>query len=185
MATGLFKMLQSVQSTDEMLGFLDSSTFDVLIEFDLNSRTFQKIYDVSKKYPIPLQDGSFEDMYVTLVEILIHPEDKMRFCVLMTELEKRLKESEIPGLVSEEFRIRLLSGSIIPIWFFPAGVAKVLSCLPFVYIYQLPLSIYIGRGDRVEHLWQMQIQFVWLLVLTGIFFFAQHRITRKVMVQGG
>ena len=48
MATGLFKMLQSVQSTDEMLGFLDSSTFDVLIEFDLNSRTFQKIYDVSK-----------------------------------------------------------------------------------------------------------------------------------------
>jgi ABC-type uncharacterized transport system, permease component len=81
--------------------------------------------------------------------------------------------------------IRLLSGSIIPIWFFPTGVAKVLSCLPFVYIYQLPLSIYIGRGDRVEHLWQMQIQFVWLLVLTGIFFFAQHRITRKVMVQGG
>ena len=81
--------------------------------------------------------------------------------------------------------IRLLSGSIIPIWFFPTGVAKVLSCLPFVYIYQLPLSIYIGRGDRVEHLCQMQIQFVWLLVLTGIFFFAQHRITRKVMVQGG
>ena len=113
MATGLFKMLQSVQSTDEMLGFLDSSTFDVLVEFDLNSRTFQKIHDVSKKYPIPLQDGSFEDMYVTLVEILIHPEDKMRFCVLMTELEKRLNESEIPGLVSEEFRIRLLSGSYI------------------------------------------------------------------------
>lgn len=81
--------------------------------------------------------------------------------------------------------IRLLSGSIIPIWFFPAGVAKVLGCLPFVYIYQLPLSIYIGRGDRAEHLWQMQIQFVWLLVLAGIFFFAQHRITRKVMVQGG
>ena len=81
--------------------------------------------------------------------------------------------------------IRLLSGSIIPIWFFPAGVAKVLGCLPFVYIYQLPLSIYIGRGDRAEHLWQMQIQFVWLLVLTGIFFFAQHRVTRKVMVQGG
>ena len=81
--------------------------------------------------------------------------------------------------------IRLLSGSIIPIWFFPAGVAKVLGCLPFVYIYQLPLSIYIGRGDRAEHLWQMQIQFVWLLVLAGIFFFAQHRVTRKVMVQGG
>ena len=48
--------------------------------------------------------------------------------------------------------LRLLSGSIIPVWFFPAGVARVLESLPFVYIYQLPLSIYIGRGTRAEHL---------------------------------
>jgi len=81
--------------------------------------------------------------------------------------------------------LRLLSGSIIPIWFFPAGVAKVLSSLPFVYIYQLPLSIYIGKGDRIEQLAQMRIQFVWLLVLAGVFIFAQKQITRKVMVQGG
>ena len=81
--------------------------------------------------------------------------------------------------------LRLLSGSIIPIWFFPAGVAKVLSSLPFVYIYQLPLSIYIGKGDRIEQLAQMRIQSVWLLVLAGVFIFAQKQITRKVMVQGG
>ena len=81
--------------------------------------------------------------------------------------------------------LRLLSGSIIPIWFFPAGVAKVLSSLPFVYIYQLPLSIYIGKGDRIEQLAQMRIQSVWLLVLAVIFIFAQKQITRKVMVQGG
>ena len=81
--------------------------------------------------------------------------------------------------------LRLLSGSIIPIWFFPAGVAKVLGSLPFVYIYQLPLSIYIGRGDRAEHLSQMRIQFLWLVILAGIFFYVQNRATRKVMVQGG
>ena len=81
--------------------------------------------------------------------------------------------------------LRLLSGSIIPIWFFPAGVAKVLSSLPFVYIYQLPLSIYIGKGDRIEQLAQMRIQSVWLLVLAVIFIFAQKQVTRKVMVQGG
>ena len=81
--------------------------------------------------------------------------------------------------------LRLLSGSIIPIWFFPAGVSRVLASLPFVYIYQLPLSIYIGKGSRAEQIGQMQIQFLWLAVLSALFFFAQGRVTKKVMVQGG
>ena len=81
--------------------------------------------------------------------------------------------------------LRLLSGSIIPIWFFPPGVARVLQSLPFVYIYQLPLSIYIGRGDRAQHLSQMRIQSLWLVILAGLFFYAQNRAARKVMVQGG
>jgi ABC-2 type transport system permease protein len=81
--------------------------------------------------------------------------------------------------------LRLLSGSIIPIWFFPESIARVLSSLPFVYIYQLPLSIYIGRGDRSEHLFQMKIQLMWLVALSLVFFYAQNRVTRKVMVQGG
>ena len=81
--------------------------------------------------------------------------------------------------------LRLLSGSIIPIWFFPTGISKILESLPFVYIYQLPLSIYIGRGDRMQYVSQMRIQFVWLAILLGAFIFAQSRVTRKVMVQGG
>lgn len=81
--------------------------------------------------------------------------------------------------------IRLLSGSIIPVWFFPEGVAKVLSSLPFIYIYQLPLSIYIGRGTRTEHLLQMRIQFLWLVILSALFFLVHNRVTKKVMVQGG
>ena len=81
--------------------------------------------------------------------------------------------------------IRLLSGSIIPLWFFPPAVSKVLGAFPFVYIYQLPLSIYIGKGDRAEHLMQMGIQSIWLAVLCGIFLFVHNRVTKKVMVQGG
>ncbi len=81
--------------------------------------------------------------------------------------------------------IRLLSGSIIPVWFFPEAVANVLNALPFVYIYQLPLSIYIGRGDWDEHIAQMKIQSLWLVVLLVIFYFVQNRATKKVMVQGG
>ena len=81
--------------------------------------------------------------------------------------------------------LRLLSGSIIPVWFFPPAVARVLESLPFVYIYQLPLSIYIGRGDRAQQLAQMRIQLLWLVILGGVFFLVQNRVTRKVMVQGG
>ena len=81
--------------------------------------------------------------------------------------------------------LRLLSGSIIPIWFFPSGVSGILESLPFVYIYQLPLSIYIGRGDRAQQLRQMQIQSLWLVILLGVFCYAKNRVTRKVMVQGG
>ena len=81
--------------------------------------------------------------------------------------------------------IRLISGSIIPLWFFPEGLANVLKVLPFPYIYQLPLSIYIGRGTRAEIFTQMEISLAWAVILFLIFMFAQKRITGKVMVQGG
>jgi len=81
--------------------------------------------------------------------------------------------------------LRLLSGSIIPLWFFPDSVSKVLSFLPFVYIYQLPLGIYIGKGSRAEHLTQMGIQFMWFMILLAAFLLVQNRASRKVMVQGG
>ena len=81
--------------------------------------------------------------------------------------------------------LRLLSGSIIPVWFFPSWIAGVLESLPFVYIYQLPLSIYIGRGTHAQHLSQMRIQTIWLVILLAVFLYVQNRATRKVMVQGG
>lgn len=81
--------------------------------------------------------------------------------------------------------IRLISGSIIPLWFFPDPIANVIKFLPFPYIYQLPLSIYIGRGTRAEIFSGMEIQLAWAVVLFLVFIFAQKQITRKVMVQGG
>lgn len=81
--------------------------------------------------------------------------------------------------------LRLLSGSIIPLWFFPDGVRKVLEAFPFVYIYQPPLSIYIGKGSVEEHIAQMKIQVLWGIVLGSLFIMASRRATKKVMVQGG
>ena len=81
--------------------------------------------------------------------------------------------------------LRLLSGSIIPIWFFPDSLRAVLEALPFVYIYQLPLDIYVGSASTEDILRRMVIQAIWFAVLGTAFFILQRRVLGKVMVQGG
>lgn len=81
--------------------------------------------------------------------------------------------------------VDLLSGAMIPLWFFPDWLSSALYCLPFVYMYQEPLSIYIGKYPVGECFAKLGIQAAWLAVLLVIFLFAQKRATRRVMVQGG
>lgn len=81
--------------------------------------------------------------------------------------------------------LRLLSGSIIPIWFFPDSLRAVLEALPFVYIYQLPLDIYVGSASTEDIHRGMVIQVIWFAVLGTAFFVLQRRVLGKVMVQGG
>ena len=81
--------------------------------------------------------------------------------------------------------IRLLSGSIIPIWFFPEWLARILNMLPFVYIYQLPLDIYIGSSTTEEICHRMLIQLVWVLLLSHIFYACSRSVLKKILVQGG
>lgn len=81
--------------------------------------------------------------------------------------------------------IRLLSGSIIPIWFFPDWLQNILNALPFAYLYQLPLDIYIGRAQSSEIAKGMLVQFAWLAVVSILFAICEKRVIRKVMIQGG
>ena len=79
----------------------------------------------------------------------------------------------------------MLSGSIVPLWFFPGWLQRILELLPFPYIYQLPLSIFIGRSDLSVLGCQMGIQAVWTAALFAIFLFLQRKTAGRVMVQGG
>ena len=81
--------------------------------------------------------------------------------------------------------IRLLSGSIIPIWFFPNWLQNVLNALPFAYLYQLPLDIYIGKATNADIAKGLLTQFVWLVAVAIMFVLFEKRITKKVMIQGG
>ncbi len=90
-----------------------------------------------------------------------------------------------PLLQVKKHLIRLLSGSIIPMWFFPEWLAGILNCLPFVYIYQLPLDIYIGKAGMEEIIPRLGIQLVWVIVLYAVFYLLQKNTMRNLMVQGG
>lgn len=90
-----------------------------------------------------------------------------------------------PLLQVKKHLIRLLSGSIIPLWFFPEWLASVLNCLPFVYIYQLPLDIFIGKEDINNLLFRLGIQVAWVIALFVLFTILQKRALKKVMIQGG
>lgn len=90
-----------------------------------------------------------------------------------------------PLYQAKKHLIRLLSGSIIPIWFFPKWLADILNVLPFVYIYQLPLDIYIGSAATAEIYRRILIQFAWVLVLGVLFYILSKKSLQKVLVQGG
>lgn len=81
--------------------------------------------------------------------------------------------------------VNMLSGAIVPLWFFPEWLQKGLYFLPFVYMYQEPLSIYIGKYEAGECLWKLGVQAIWLAALTVVFVFAQKRAEHRVLVQGG
>lgn len=81
--------------------------------------------------------------------------------------------------------IRLLSGSIIPIWFMPQWFAAVLKCLPFVYLYQMPLDMYIGKYTPQSLVWGLGVQCVWVIGLYFVYQIRQKSVIKQLMVQGG
>lgn len=83
------------------------------------------------------------------------------------------------------FIMKLLSGSVIPLWFFPEGFQAFLEMLPFVNIYQLPLGIYIGRYTFEEMARRIGLQLAWCLALWMLFYVAQKKAAASVLIQGG
>ncbi len=62
-----------------------------------------------------------------------------------------------------------LSGGLIPLSFFPLSFQKVFHFLPFEYMRFVPINIYLGKYSFYGVVFQLFLQFVWVLVL---FFFA-------------
>lgn len=96
------------------------------------------------------------------------------------------KVIEMSALIQvKKHLVRLLSGSMIPLWFFPNWLRSVLEILPFPYIYQLPLSIYVGHYTSESLVRGLLIQILWVMALFIIETRLEKRAIKHVMVQGG
>lgn len=81
--------------------------------------------------------------------------------------------------------VNILAGSMIPIWFMPPLLRKVVSYTPFEAIYFTPIRIYLGELTGSEILYSMTIQIFWIMVLYLIGDFFWKKGIRKLVVQGG
>ncbi len=93
---------------------------------------------------------------------------------------------EIHGILyAREFLVLALSGSFIPLWFFPDWLFSITAFLPFRYIYHSPLSMLVGRLTGGAALRELILQAIWLAILIILSNFIWKRGLKRVIVNGG
>ncbi len=82
--------------------------------------------------------------------------------------------------------VLLLSGATIPIAFFPEPLKTIVGCLPFQWIYNVPLTILLdGNPDPNTVLATLGIQFFWCVVMTVLSKLFWKVSLRQITVNGG
>lgn len=105
-------ILEFLGSPDSIVAFLDSLSYDELVEIDLFNNRITNLFHIEGKYYVPIFDGAFDEMNAYSSENMIHPDDRAVQAELMDHntLLQRLANSSIPGVISAEFRYRLQEG---------------------------------------------------------------------------
>lgn len=81
--------------------------------------------------------------------------------------------------------VKILSGTLLPLWFMPEIVKKIIVFTPFESIYFTPIQIYLGEIQGIEMMQKLLIQVVWIGVLWIIANAFWKMGTKKLVVQGG
>lgn len=81
--------------------------------------------------------------------------------------------------------VKVLSGSMIPLWFMPDWMSGVMRFTPFSSIYFTPVQIYLGQLSLLEILHGFLIQAFWIAFLFAVGMFFWKKGQKKLVVQGG
>lgn len=74
---------------------------------------------------------------------------------------------------------------MIPIWFMPSVLKKIIAFTPFESIYFTPVRIYLGELSGVDILKGMGIQVLWIAVLALVANAFWKKGVKKLVIQGG
>lgn len=81
--------------------------------------------------------------------------------------------------------LTLLSGGLVPLWFFPGWLAAIAGHLPFAWIAYYPSAVYLGKLDPTQTLIYFGIGLLWLAVLYAGLIALWARARQRLIVQGG
>lgn len=81
--------------------------------------------------------------------------------------------------------INILAGSLLPFWYLPETVQKIIELTPFSAIYITPIKIYLGQIDNEKQIEALMLQFVWIVVLSVIGNVLWSLGKKKMVIQGG
>lgn len=81
--------------------------------------------------------------------------------------------------------VNILAGTLLPLWFMPEVLRKIISFTPFESIYFTPVRIYLGELNGPEILSGIAVQIIWIVVLSIIANLFWKKGVKKLVVQGG
>ena len=81
--------------------------------------------------------------------------------------------------------VSIFSGALIPIWFMPEVIKKIVEFTPFYSIYYSPLQIYFGNMTDLNILYTFINQVCWIALLLTIINIMWYFGKKRVIIQGG
>lgn len=81
--------------------------------------------------------------------------------------------------------LKLFSGALVPLWFFPAGLKTLSDFLPFRYIVFEPTAILLNNRSAGETVSVLGMQLLWIALLFCGVTIVWNRGRNKIMIQGG
>lgn len=79
----------------------------------------------------------------------------------------------------------LLSGGLVPLWFFPDWLALIAGHLPFAWVSYYPAAVYLGKLDPAQTLIYFAIGLGWLGLMLAALGWVWSAARRRLIVQGG
>jgi len=81
--------------------------------------------------------------------------------------------------------VKLLSGALFPIVFYPSFISKSLNYLPFIYLRYIPVTYLQGKHSISDSIQTIIIGLIWLIVLKTISNYLWNKQIKKIVIFGG